>query len=330
MIIKSYIFENEPEKIAHYNSILFYGINLGLKKFFKDTIKVLNKNNLVLNFTQDEIISNNELILKELNNTSLFEEKKIIMIDQATDKSFTTLHSSMEKIKENQLIIFSENLDRKSKLRNFYEKAKNFASVACYEDNEITLKKIIITKLKDFKGLNANNINMILDNCGLDRVKLNNELNKILSLFEDKIINQSKLEELLDDKINEDFNLLKEEALNGNKIKTNKLLNETFFETEKNILYLNLINQRLNRLNEVVKKAKNLNIEQAVTSLKPPIFWKDKNNFMFQAKKWNSTKINEILKKTYHLELMIKSNSSVSKNILIKKLILDICESANS
>ncbi len=151
------------------------------------------------------------------------------MIDQATDKSFTTLHSSMEKIKENQLIIFSENLDRKSKLRNFYEKAKNFASVACYEDNEITLKKIIITKLKDFKGLNANNINMILDNCGLDRVKLNNELNKILSLFEDKIINQSKLEELLDDKINEDFNLLKEEALNGNKIKTNKLLNETFF-----------------------------------------------------------------------------------------------------
>ena len=110
--------------------------------------------------------------------------------------------------------------------------------------------------MKDFKGLNANNINMILDNCGLDRVKLNNELNKILSLFEDKIINQTKLEELLDDKINEDFNLLKEEALNGNKIKTNKLLNETFFETEKNILYLNLINQRLNRLNEVVKKAK--------------------------------------------------------------------------
>ena len=70
MIYKSYIIENEPAKTAHYNSILFYGINLGLKKFFKDTIKVLNKNNLVLNFTQDEIINNNELILKELNNTS--------------------------------------------------------------------------------------------------------------------------------------------------------------------------------------------------------------------------------------------------------------------
>ena len=33
------------------------------------------------------------------------------MIDQATDKSFTILHSSMKKIKENQLIIFSENLE---------------------------------------------------------------------------------------------------------------------------------------------------------------------------------------------------------------------------
>ena len=39
MIIKSYIFENEPEKTAHYNSILFYGINLGLKKFLKIQLK---------------------------------------------------------------------------------------------------------------------------------------------------------------------------------------------------------------------------------------------------------------------------------------------------
>tara|TARA_B100000902_G_scaffold129948_1_gene129006 strand:- start:1339 stop:2331 length:993 start_codon:yes stop_codon:yes gene_type:complete len=330
MIIKSYILENNPQEISNINSILFYGVNLGLRKYFKDTIKLLNKNNLVINLLQDDIQNNNDLISNELGTPSLFQEKKIIIIDQATDKCFSILEQSMEDIKDNQIIIFSENLDKKSKLRNFFEKDNNFAAVACYEDNEISIKKIIMNKLKGFKGLNTININMILDNCGLDRVKLNNELDKILSFFENKVLDEEKLKELLNNKINDDFNLLKNEALSGNRIKTNKLLSETLLEAEKNILYLNLINQRLSRLNEAITNSKNSSLEQALTTLKPPVFWKEKPIFLSQAKKWNSSKINKILNKTYDLEIMIKSNSLISKNILIKKLLLDICESANA
>ena len=330
MIIKSYILLIYTQKPSDLSSILFYGPNIGLKKFFKDTIKTSNKKKLIINFSQDDIIRNEELLINELGTSSLFQEKKIIFVDQATDKIFPILQSSVEKIKENQIILFSENLDKKSKLRNYFERLDNSAAVACYEDNEISIRKIIISKLKGYRGLNANNINMIMENCGLDRVKLDNELSKIIILFDDKTINDRKLEALLNIKVNENFNLLKDEAINGNKINTNKLLSETSLESEKNTLYLNIINQRLNKLHDVLVDAAGSNLEQAINRLKPPIFWKDKSTFLSQARKWNTSKIKNMLNHTYNLEIEIKSNSLISKNILIKKLLLDICQNANS
>ena len=69
---------------------------------------------------------------------------------------------------------------------------------------------------------------------------------------------------------------------------------------------------------------------EAVDKVKPPIFWKDKPNFTEQAKKWNERKIKLIMKKTYDLEIKIKSGLSYKADLLLKKLLLDICVAANS
>ena len=136
---------------------------------------------------------------------------------------------------------------------------------------------------------------------------------------------------MLNIKTNDDFAQLKDEAINGNKINTNKLLGDTIFETENNIYYLNLINQRINRLNEIQNmKQSGTNIETIISNLKPPVFWKDKPKLIEQSKKWNRNKIQTTLKKTYDIELKIKSNSSIRKDLLIKNLIVDLCNVANS
>ena len=187
MIIKSYIVEKDLNKISNYNLILFYGANLGLKKDFKRLIKDSNKKNLITNFYQDEIIKNQKSIIDEMNNVSLFEEKKILFIENATDKIFSIVSQITENIRDNKLIIFAEALDKKSKLRNFFEKAENAAAIACYEDNEISIKNILMERLKGFQGLTPENINLIIENSNLDRVKLNNELNKIIFVAFDSI-----------------------------------------------------------------------------------------------------------------------------------------------
>jgi DNA polymerase III subunit delta len=328
MIYKSYEIETNINLLLKDN-FLFYGENLGLKNEFKNKIKINNKNAEVLIFTQDEILKNERLFYNEISNISLFQKKKIYFIEQSNDKILSLLQDIAPILNDQQLVVFSEILDKRSKLRNYFEKENNYAAVACYNDNEIIIKKIILKKLEKFKGLSAHNINMIINSCNLDRVKLNNELNKIITYFSNKIIEDGKLELLLNDKVNSDFNILRDEAFCGNKLKTNSLLSDTIIETEKNILYLSMINQRLNKLAETYILIENSNLEKAISMLKPPIFWKDKPMFIIQAKKWSLNKIKNILKETYLLEIEIKSNPIINKNILMKKLLVDICTQAN-
>ena len=328
MIYKSYLVENNfsvlKEKLT-----LFYGENLGLKNDFKRIIKEINSEDEILYFNQDEIIQNNNVLIKEITNVSLFEKKKIFFVENINDK-FLDLVMEIEKIvADNKLFLFADILEKKSKLRNYFEKSDICAVIPCYADNDLSLKKLIQSKLEEYSGLTGSNINMILDSTNLDRAKLNNELEKIKTLFQDKIIKSEKLDLLLNNKSNEDFNKLKDQAFLGNKIATNKLLSETMIDNEKNIFYLNMINQRLYKISETLNED-GKTVEAKINSLKPPIFWKDKPNFISQVKKWNKSKINNVLKETYILEKEIKSNSIINKNVLIKKLIVNICQIANS
>ena len=328
MIYKGYLIEQNISNLTK-KIILFYGENIGLKDNFKQQLKENNHKSEIIIFNQEELLKNSDIFYNEINNKSLFENLKIYFLNNINDKILELVKEVEAKIDTQKIYLFADVLDKRSKLRNYLEKSENGGVVACYPDNEVSIKKIIQKKLIGFSGLTTQNINMIVDNSNLDRIKLNNELNKITTYFDNKIINNQKLEILLDIKINDNFNTLKDEALMGNKLKTNKLLSDTIIETEKNIFYLSLINQRLNKLSEVSMVEQNSNLDDTVNGMKPPIFWKDKPNFIIQAKKWNSKKIQSILNKTYKLEIEFKSNAVVNKNILMKKLLVDICELAN-
>ena len=329
MIYKSYLLEENIKSINE-NLFLFYGENLGLKNDFRDKIKKLNKTALIKNLDQEEILADENKFFNELFNKSLFEDKKIFLINQTNDKILKLIQEIEGKESTPKIFLFSELLDKRSKLRNYFEKSNKLGIVPCYADNEVSLKKIILSKLKGYTGLSSQNINIIIENCGLNRSKLNNELNKIDTFFENKIIDTNKLKTLLNLKVNDSFELLKDQALIGDKSKTNKLINDTILDNEKNVFYLNVINQRLNKLLEVTKIAKNCSLDDAIGKIKPPIFWKDKPIFSLQARKWNISKIKIILDETYKTELKIKSNSQISQGLLIKKLLVDICCLANA
>lgn len=76
MIYKSYLLEKNTKNIYDQKIFLFYGENEGLKKEFKEIIKIENKNSQTLNLNQEEVIKNNNILIKEIINKSLFEDKK--------------------------------------------------------------------------------------------------------------------------------------------------------------------------------------------------------------------------------------------------------------
>ena len=330
MILKSYIIEQNINSLAQYKMILFYGENQGIKKEFKDNLKKIHKNKEVLNLFQEEIIKAKDFLINEISSQSLFGEKKLIFINEANDKILNILEELNGYIQEDRIFLFGDVLDKKSKLRSYFEKSKEHASVACYQDNEIGLKKIISNKLAGYSGINNQTINLIIQSSGLDRGKIYNEIEKIKNCFKEKKIEIEKLENLLNLKTNDDFNQLKDEAIKGNKFNTNKLLSETIFQTENSVYYLNSINQRINKLNDIENlKHKEKSLDTIINQLKPPVFWKDKPILIEQSKKWNKKRLQEILKKTYNAEIELKSNSMIRKDLLLKMLILDLCSTAN-
>ena len=329
MIYKSYLAEQSKSFLTENKLVLFYGENLGLKNDFKKKIfhsfkdKIIRKN-------QEEILKNKDNFFEEVLNFSLFGEIKIFLIDDVNDKFIDVLHKIESKIDQNKIFLFSDILDKKSKLRNYFEKSKELNAVACYQDNIITIKKIVQNELSSYDNLNNENINIIAENCNLDRDKLYNEIEKVKICFSSLKIDTEKLKILLDLKVNEDFNLIRDEAINGNKVQINRLLSDTVLDNDKNIMYINTFNQRFYKLAEILKNMNNSRIESIVENIKPPIFWKDKPTIINQLKKWNSKKINTVLKKSYDIELRLKSNSSINHNLLVKMLILNICQLANA
>ena len=328
MIYKSFLLEQNINNLKD-NITLFYGENAGLKKDLQKKIKSNLPNSEKIIYFQDEILKKPDSFFNEIVNASLFEKEKIYFIYQTNDKILDLVKLLETKDINKKIFLFAELLDKKSKLRSYFEKTKSLGIVACYNDNETILKKIIFTKLAKYEGLSTENINAIIENSNLDRIKLNNELDKIQTYFKDKKINRSQLLSLLNLNENDNFDSLRDAALSGKNIITNKLLNFTLIEDDKTIFYLNNINQRLNKLNEILLINRK-SIEQSVNEIKPPIFWKDKPTIVEQTKKWNLEKIQLVLKKTFDFEIKLKTNSTLDKNVILKKLIVEICNIANA
>ena len=326
MILKSFIVEKNISLLEEYENILIYGENDGIKEDLREKIKEKNIDSEVINIFQEEILKNKNLILKEVQNLSLFNNKKIIFLHEITDKLYKEIIECLEsKTKETKIYIFSQILEKKSKLRNYFEKDKKFGIVPCYQDNERTLINYVNLKLKDFRGLTPQIINLIISNSSLDRKIINNEIIKIKSFFTNKLIDLKQLQELLNIKFNRDFNEIRDASLLGDKIKVNRLLGEIQFQPEDFIFYLNNITSRVTKLLEI----QNINEETkdheiALDMLKTKVFWKDKPIYMEQLKKWNNKKLQNTLNKIGKVELLMKKNSQIKNDVLIKDLLINV------
>jgi DNA polymerase-3 subunit delta len=332
VILKSYIVEQQPKLLSGYKSVLLYGENEGIKNDIKSKLKDFNKGSEIIIFFENEILKDNNILYKNVINESLFNETKIIFIHSASDKIFNEISESLVKVNNNvKIYIFSDSLDKKSKLRVLFEKEKNLAVFACYVDNERTLINYINKELIGYKGVTGELLNIIIGNSGSNRKIIQNEIVKIKNFFLEKKINKNDLIEILNIKSDTRFEEIRDNALIGKKDKINKLLSETDLQNEDSLFYLNNINYRILNLIEIQKNSKILNdYENALENFKPQIFWKDKPMYVLQLKKWSLEKLNRIAQKICQTEILMKKNSDINNEIVIKELVISLSREAST
>ena len=310
MILKS--FQLKKINIDKNKFILFYGVNEGLKKEEISKLIIKEKKENISRYEEKELIENSENFLDSIFSKSLFEDRKIIIINQASDKILNLINLIIEKdISDISIILNANNLEKKSKLRTFFEKNKETICTAFYADTTSTL--LVYAQnflLKINIKLSQENLNLIVNKCNGDRGILKNELEKIRSyVLGGKNITHEKIIKLIN--LIEDYSVaeLVDNCLAKNVKKTLTILNENNFSKEDSIVIVKTFLFKLKKLLKLVKEySLNKNISETIQNAKPPIFWKDKEIIQQQIIQWNPKKLNEVIIDLVELELQIKKN----------------------
>jgi len=330
MIIKNYQFDINIEITKKYKALLLYGVNEGVKKEIIDKIKGGNKNAEIYNFFEEEITKNNQLFYENIFNNSLFEENKIVFLHEATDKIFSIVEECLNKLDQNiKLYIIANNLDKKSKLRKLFEDSKNEGIIPLYEDDERTLLNYLKKELNEFKGLTNEICNLIISNSKLDRRLVQNEITKIKTFFNDKIIKKEPLQNLLNLKKESDFDEIRDSAITGEKVKLNKLLSSSNLNKEDLFFYLNSLIFKFKKIKDLLSNREK-NVESIIDNAKPPIFWKEKPILKKQLYIWSKKNLNKIINDLNQTEILAKKNSLVESSIIFNNLLVNICNEASS
>jgi len=322
MIIKSY--EINKINLKKNNVYLLYGENEGFKnKVINDTFKKFSKN--IYKYDEKEILNNKENFFNKILSKSFFETEKLIIILRSTDKIVNIIEEIIEKnIEDTKIILLANILEKKSKLRILFEKNKNIVCIPFYVDNFQTLSNIANTYFREKKiPISQETVNILVARSRGDRLNLNNEITKIENFTKSKkIINVDDILKLTNLAENYSVNELVDSCLAKNLKKTINILNENNYNNEDCILIIKTFLIKAKRLNKLKSQTKeNENIDQLITSFKPPIFWKDKEIIKEQVKNWTLKKVENLIYKINEIELLIKKNSSNSINILFDFII---------
>jgi len=318
MILKP--FELDKLKIENYNFYLFYGDNEGLKEEIIKNFFEKKYQDKIHRYDEKEVLENLNNFYNNALTKSFFENEKLIIINRVSDKVRGVIEELIDKRPEDiQFILNSKNLEKKSNLRKLFEKEKSIVCIPFYEDNNQTLNSIVSQFFRNKKiQISQQLTNILIERSRGDRKNLSNELQKIeaFSLNKKRITYQEiiKLTNLAD---NYSASELIDHSLAKNTKKTVTILSENNYSDEDNIIIIRTLLTKLKRLvkiHELVDKKNN--IDQAVSSFMPKIFWKDKPLVTQQMISWKKDQLENLIYESSEIELLIKKNSGVAKNIL--------------
>ena len=321
MIVKSFNLDNID---LNTKVILFYGNNSGQKKQEIDKLFQKNESLEKVKYDEKDILSELESFYGAIFNHSFFEKEKFIIINNVSDKILPIIMElNSRELGDLKIILNADILDKKSKLRVFFEKDKTFACVPFYPDNETSLSKITYQYLKNNSlSLSGEIINYIIKKSNGDRNHLITELDKIKMFSKNKKITNDQVMKLVN--LSQEYEVaeLVNNYLTQNKVKLKTILNDNIIVQEDCIIIIRTFIGKIKRLIKLIEAYnKNTDLENSVNSFKPPIFWKEKEIIKKQILTWPKDKIKKLLYEVNNLELLIKSESNISGYLLVNFLL---------
>ena len=327
--MKSHEIKNKD--ILKFKFFLVYGENEGLKK---DVInKIRNRNGFKeIKYEESQILNNKSEFYNEVNNRSLFDEKKTYLIERCSDKISEIILDFIDKDIEDLIIINCGILEKKSKLRNILEKSTKTIVIPTYKDNIQSLIDIAKSFFTEKKiSVSYETLNLLSNRCNGDRGNLNNELTKISNyLIDKKTISLKEVYALTNLSENYSAFELVDASLSKNLKRAQEILNENNYSQEDSFLVLRVFLMKTKKIVDLLESMnKKKDIDKVILEHKPPIFWKERPVIKKQLQLWTLKAANELICNLNEVELKIKKNSVLSL-ILMKNFIYEVVNTKTS
>ena len=325
MILKS--FEIDNKKVSKLNCFLLYGENEGLKKEITKKLKHSHPGKEI-KYEEDQILKNKNEFFIEIKNKSLFEEKKIFILERCTDKIAEIIIEICENKIEDLIIINCGILEKRTKLRKYFEQSNNVAIIPTYKDNSQSLSNIAKNFFYEKKiSISYETLNLLINRSNGDRGYLQKELEKISNYLSDKkIVSLKEISVLTNLSENYSASELVDASLCKNIVKTREILSENNYSREDTFLILRVFLNKTKKILNLLEKISNeKDMDKVISEHKPPIFWKEKPTIKKQLEIWSLEGIKNLIRELNDIEIKAKKQDSISL-ILMKNFVYDVID----
>jgi len=286
--------ENNPAALLVYGpdyGLINERIDLIVNNFFNVDKSHDSKLNII-DIETSSLLNDPSFLEIEAKSLSLIDNKKIIKIKNANDKALEIIKKYLLNPEKTCLIILtSENLTPKSKLRLYFEKHDSIAIIPCYLDDKKTISDLIINAFNKEKiKIDQNTVNLLASYLGEDRLVTISEIEKaILLAGKKKTLKNEDILSYIGDSSSINIDELCDTTLAGDIEKSFTIL---FRVQSQGINAIQIIRSFIKQLQNLIVLKKltiNNNIDSVINNFKPPIFFKRKpkikNQIQFYLKK---------------------------------------------
>lgn len=207
------------------------------------------------------------------------------------------------------IVLQAGELRPQSSLRRLFEKERGAASIACYPDSEGGLARLIEAELGKYNiAIDANAVALLTSHLGTDRQLVRNEVQK-LALYAGDGGQLTERDIRASIGANADFALddIVFGTTDGDQPAVDIALQKAWQADAAPVAIVRALQRHVQRLAAVAARlAVGIDGRQAMRTLRPPVFWKQEQRFLAQARSWQQRQLADALARLIDAEVELK------------------------
>ncbi len=297
-------------------AILVYGPDRGLVRERADSLAATVVDDLddpfrVTTLAGDSLAADPARLADEAAALSLTGGRRLVRVRGGVDSSAKIFETLLGGGEGGALVIVEgADLSPRSTLRRMFEKAANAAAVPCYGDDQRSLRQVIGEVLGGHgQTPSSDAMAYLVGNLGSDRMVTRNELEKLaLYVGRPGPVELDDVLACIGDNAAASLDDVVFATAGGNGIALDRALQRAFLEGNHSVGILRAVSRHLQRLHLAgAQIAAGKTPQQAMASLRPPVFFKFTKPFLAQLHGWPAPRLGEALEAVTRAEMDCKT-----------------------